>query len=161
MSGGRGLLDRGALTDAVLDHVSTQLAAATGVTVGKVPPLGDHVAPKEGGWVNGQPGSGLFVPYVVLKTGGGAPRALSPATTDPAWAMNFTFVSNGGSRAQCDWMSRALYEAVAGLKNTRFGDPAWKVINVEWSALGAMLRNDATDPPFWSVSDTVLLVCDA
>jgi hypothetical protein len=126
-----------------------------------VPPVGDHVAPAGGGWANGQPSSGIFIPYLVLKTGGGAPRALSPASTDPAWALGITLMATGGSRSQCDWMARVGYRAVRGLTQQRFGTPSWKIINVEWSSLGPMLRNDATDPPFWTVSDTITLVCDA
>lgn len=155
------MIDIGVLVDTVIEHLETVIAADPGVTSGKEPPVGDNAAPDAGGWANGQPGSGIFVPYVVLATGGSAPRALALSTYVPAWAVGFSLRSHGGSRPQCDWMARVARDAIENLKQTKFGSPVWKVINVEWAALGPMLRNDSTAPPTWSVSDTFTLVCDS
>jgi hypothetical protein len=156
-----GMIDIGVLVDTVIEHLEAVIAADPGVTAGKAPPVGDNVAPDAGGWAAGQPGSGVFVPYVVLATGGSAPRALAQSTSIPAWAVGFSLRSHGGSRQQCDWMARVARDGIAGLKGTKFGEPIWKIINVEWMGLGPMLRNDATAPASWSVNDTVTLVCDS
>jgi hypothetical protein len=51
--------------------------------------------------------------------------------------------------------------ALLGLKQQKFGSPPWKVINVEWVALGPVTRNDATSPASWGTSDTVTIVVDS
>lgn len=155
------VLDHGALTDMVLAYLATGVAANPDVTTGKEPPIGDGVAPAAGGWVDGQPGSGIFVPYVTLMSGGAAPRALSPASVVPTWAVAFELRSTGGSRSQVDWMAKVARDSLDGLKLQRFGDPSWKVVNVEWVRLGPVTRNDATAPPTWQAADTVSLICDA
>ena len=137
------------------------IAADPSVTAGKAPPVGDNVAPAEGGWADGQPGSGIFVPYLVVVTGGGAVRALGQGSVIPAFSISYSLRSHGGSRTQCDWMAKVGRDGIYGVSQVKFGDPLWKVINVEWAQLGPMLRNDSTAPASWSVSDTFLLVVDS
>jgi hypothetical protein len=155
------MIDIGALVDLVIAQLEGNVAGDPAVTdPTKAPPVGDNLAPATGGWASGQPGAGVFVPYLVLVTGGSVPRALSQDTYIPAFGVGFSLRAHGGSRPQCDWMARVGRDGVVGLKGLKFGTPAWKIINVEWVALGPMLRNDATAPPSWSVSDTLTLVCD-
>jgi hypothetical protein len=155
------MIDHGALTDLVLAHLQAQMAANPDVTAGKVPPVGDGAAPTEGGWADGQAGTGIFVPYVVLVSGGAAPFALDPGSSTPTWAVGWSLRSFGGSRKQCDWMATVAREAIGGLKKETFGTPeVWKVINTQWVSLGPVARNDSTAPPSWSVFDTVNLVAD-
>ena len=161
MSTEHRMVDTGALTDLVIAALEAAIADDASVTAGKAPPVGDNVAPAAGGWANGQPGSGVFVPYLVVVTGGGAPRAQSPGSVIPTFSVSYSLRSHGGSRAQCDWMAKVGRDGIYGVSQVKFGDPLWKVINVEWQQLGPMLRNDSTAPPSWSVSDTFLLVVDS
>lgn len=150
------MLDTGALTDDLLAHLQTALG--TGTTD---PLVGDGVAPADVGWANGQPGSGVFRPYVVLVDSGAVPRALSLQSPIPVWATNWSLRSFGGSRSQVSWMATKARRAVAGFVQHQFGsDPVWKVIGQEWSALGGATRVDATEPKGWQIFDTVSLLCD-
>lgn len=148
------MIDVGALTDAFVAELESGLATA-GLTS---PLVGDGAAPAEGGWVAGQPGSGLFRPYVVLVAGGATPRWQDPSTYTPCWAVAFSPRSYGGSRAQCDLMATAVRSCAESMAKTVFA--GWKVVNVEWGSLGATTRVDATSPPFWQAFDMVTLVCD-
>ena len=156
------MIDTGALTDLLIAHLVAAIAADPAVTdPAKPPPVGDNVAPAAGGWVDGQPGAGVYVPYLVVVTAGSAPRTLAQSTTVPAWGCGYSVRAHGGNRTQTDWMAKVGRDAIAGLKGHLFGaDPAWGIINVEWTGLGPMLRNDSTAPPSWSVADTVTLVAD-
>ena len=148
------MIDTGALTDVFLDSMSLALdTAGFSATL-----VGDGTAPAEGGWVAGQPGSGLFRPYVVLVSGGAAPRWQTPASYTPCWAVAFSLRSYGGSRPQCDLMATAARGCADAMGKTEFA--SWKVVNVEWGSLGATTRVDAASPPFWQAFDMVTLVCD-
>lgn len=151
------MIDLGALTDAVLSSVEASLASS-GLTD---PLVGDGVAPSLGGWIDGQPGSGLFRPYVVIMCSGAVPRYGTPASYTPSWAVAFALRSFGGSRPQADLIAGYARDCVASLGKTAFGvAEEWKVINVEWGSLGATVRVDATAPAFWQAFDAFTLVCD-
>jgi len=153
------MIDHGALTDLVLETLAAAVAANPDVTTGKEPPIGDGVAPAGGGWVEGQPGNGVFVPYGVLASGGGAPRALDLGGHVPGFAIGFSLRAHGGSRSQCDWMATVLRSSIEGLSHQTFGADPWKIINIEWPTLGPVSRVDAVAPPFWQVFDTFNLIC--
>lgn len=150
------MMDHGALTDALLAHLTTELG--TGSTD---PLVGDGEKPETPcGWLDGQPGFAVFRPYVVLVSAGAVPRALGIDGPLPTWAVNWSLRSFGGSRDQCDQMATKARRAVAGFTQSKFGDaPQWKVAGTEWPALGAVTRVDATKPAFWQVFDTVTLLC--
>jgi hypothetical protein len=153
------MFDHGALTDLIIFTLGEQMALATDPN--PPPYVGDGVAPNEGGWAEGQPGKGVFVPYVTVVSGGSAPRALGVNSHVPAWAVGFSLRGAGGSRKQVDWVGTTYRRALLGLKQQKFGSPPWKVINVEWVALGPVTRNDATSPASWGTSDTVTIVVDS
>ena len=151
------MMDHGALVDAFLAHLS--VTVALGFTVGSEPLVGDGVAPVDGGWVNGQPDSGVFRPYSVLVDAGSSPRAADLALSFPgAWTCGWSVRSFGGSRKQCDWMATRARAAVDGMGRTVFGEDPWTVIGTEWSSLGSVVRIDSTNPPFWQVYDTLSLI---
>ena len=144
------LIDTGALTDLVLAHLGTANVL-----------VGDGVAPAEGGWLSGQPGAGVFRPYATLVVTGGVPAALGLDSDFPAWAVGFSLRSFGGSRSQCDAQAALARGAMEGLQQETFGAAAWVIAGVQWQALGAMVRVDASSPPFWQVFDTLALVCSS
>ena len=146
--------NHGALTDALFASLQTSLGTSP------VDPLvGDGVAPAGGGWLEGQPGDGVFRPYCVLVSAGASTRGMSIATYEPVvWTVGFSLRSFGGSRVQCDRMADRARNVVAGIVGTSFGQPSWRVISVEWQSLGPVVRVDSTSPAFWQVFDSVSLV---
>lgn len=148
------MLDHGLLTDLVLAHLESQVAGL--VDSPALPLVGDGVAPDGGGWLEGQPGAGVFRPYVVVASAGAVPRYLDVSSFDPDWGVGFSLRSYGGSRKQCDWMATLSRRAVAGVASLAVGE--WRVIGVEWGTLGPVSRVDATSPPFWQSFDSVSLV---
>jgi len=145
---------RSVLTTKVISHLVMTLAPA-GIQVGR------GMAPPEGGWTQGQPGEGTFVPYVTLKTG----TATTPAgMSDPvgrsrnSWEVGYVLTSTGALESQADDVGdqvRAAITALQGPFSLRGVD--WVLQQVRTPRLGATTRNDSTDPPFWDVSDDVSL----
>jgi hypothetical protein len=148
------MLDHGLLTDLVISHLEDRIAAL--VSSSALPLVGDGVAPDGGGWLEGQPGQGVFRPYVVVASGGASPRYQNLSTFEPNWGANYSLRSFGGSRKQCDWMATISRQAIEGMVPTAVG--TWQVIGLEWGSLGPVSRVDATAPPFWQVFDSVSLV---
>lgn len=144
------MIDVGALTEMLLEHLRDGSDAL----------VGDGIAPKEGGWLQGQPNKDVFRPYLVLVSQGASPRENTPWTgTDPAWAVTWSLRSFGGSRKQADWVALAGRAAVAGITKRTFGTDEHKVHALEWGGLGSVNRIDSVDPPFWQIFDTFTLVC--
>jgi hypothetical protein len=146
--------DHGALTDAFLTSLQTGLGSSS-----TDPLVGDALAPAAGGWLEGQPGDGVFRPYVVLASGGAAVRGPGLASYDPLiWTVSFSLRSFGGSRSQTDRMAHRARGVTSQIAGATFGSPAWSVISVEWQGLGPVVRVDAVNPPYWQIFDTVSLV---
>jgi hypothetical protein len=148
------MLDHGLLTDLVIAHLESSISSI--VSSSSVPLVGDGLAPDNGGWIQGQPGDGVFRPYVVLASGGAAPRYPDLHSFDPQWAVSYSLRSFGGSRKQCDWMATLSRKSINGIVTTQVAE--WSVIGLEWGSLGPVSRVDSTAPPFWQVYDNVSLV---
>jgi hypothetical protein len=145
------MIDSGALTDLVLEHLSVQTEVV----------IGDNAAPINVGWLKGQPNQNVFKPYAVLITSGGNVREQANFTgIDPTWAVTWSLRTFGGSRKQVDWAAFVVRQALEGLMKQTFGsDPVYKIHAVEWQSLGSVNRLDTTDPPFWQIYDTFVTVC--
>lgn len=147
------MIELGALTDLVLEHVADE----TGQLVG------DGIAPPEGGWISGQPNAGVFAPYLVLASVGTVPRfsSLDDLTTAIlSWEVSFQMRGYGGSRTQVDWVMTLGRSALEGLTHQTFGeDDTYRIKATDWKSLGATTRNDSVDPPFWQVADTLYFLC--
>lgn len=146
------LFARGALTDWLIGQLTDGLADK-GILVG------DAVAPKAGGWTGSQPGQGNFVSYVVLSTGAAQPASRMPLAEPDAddWAASYTLRAVGAMRQQCDWtadQARLIWGQLPVLV-LPLGPSSWKVYQGQVTAMGEVRRNDATDPPYWEVSDTL------
>lgn len=118
--------------------------------------VGDHVAPKEGGWVQGQPGTSAFVPYTVVFTG---PVTITQSTFMPGGydaRMTITTRSFGATREQADSISYLVREALAEKKPDAGGFRT----NLLWPTnIGAADRLDDVDPKMWRVVDTFSAEC--
>lgn len=147
------MIELGALTDLTIDH----LQDITGQLIG------DGVAPAEGGWVAGQPNSGAFAPYLVIISGGAAPRfsALDDLSTAIlSWEVTYQMRGYGGSRAQVDWIMSVGRAALEGMTHSAFGSSdTYRIKATDWKTLGATARNDSVDPPYWQVVDTFYFLC--
>lgn len=146
---------RSVLTSLVVDHLANTLAEAE-ILVGR------GIAPLAGGWENGQPGVGRFFSYVTLKTG----TATTPAAGEPArmgnartsWDVSYTLTSVGALESHADDIADQVRATVVALPKTfTLRGIAWKLQQVRTPILGAVIRNDSTDPPFWEVTDVVSL----
>lgn len=147
------IFSRGPLTDAILDHLEAALDTALGILVG------DGIAPVGGGWSGGQPGEGDFVPYVVLST-----MPASKGFTDPvpggdtSWRAGYSLRCVGALRSQCDWVADKSRQAMVLYKPKTIDlDGDWRVLKTSYDTLGAVTRNDSTDPPYWELLDTATL----
>jgi len=147
------MMEMGSLTELVIDHV----ADISGQLVG------DGIAPAEGGWVSGQPNSGIFAPYLVIVSTGAAPRYSSMddlTTAILTWEVSYQMRGYGGSRAQVDWVMTVGRSALEGLTHSVFGvHDTYRIKATDWKSLGATVRNDAVDPPYWQVADSFYFLC--
>ena len=138
------MLDHGALTDYVLAALTAGIAA--NVTGSALPLVGDGVAPADGGWIHGQPGDGVFRPYVALVSGGASPINEHLDSFNPDWSVTFSLRSFGGSRKQCDWMATLMRGLIAGLAHHTVG--SWSIIGIRWGSWGPV-RSRWRCAPCW------------
>lgn len=141
------------LSDWVLATVSTSVGF----------PVGDNVAPRTGGWVQGKPNVGKFTPYAVLSGQGGTPAQSPLGASKEDWDTTFGLGSYGGTRDQAEWVSDWMKGAMCALNHQAVdlalpGQQApvdWKVIQVVYRSFGGVERIDTVDPPYWQVRDIV------
>lgn len=140
-------LARRALTSILLDKL-----AETGK------PVGDAVAPKDGGWI-GQPNKdgSNFVPYVVLIPGAANVSSGPIGDTQADWQCAYTIISFGVNRQQCEWMADSARAAAVTLDRTTVmlnGD-GYAVQQARETVIGPVQRVDATEPAFYGQSDAI------
>jgi hypothetical protein len=152
------VLDHPSLVDAIETALTAGIAAE--VTSSQKPLVDRGQAPKAGGWVAGQPGRGVFRPYVVIVAGDSVPRHPAP-TSYPDWASGFSLRSFGGSFDQANWMATLIRRIAPTLKGIQYAAGDWEIIALEWGSLGGPIRNDASDPPLWQVFDSLTYVSAA
>lgn len=111
--------------------------------------MGDNVAPEEGGWVDGQPQSGLFRPYSVLMLGQSSP---SEDLCEPSeWRVQFSLRHYGGSRRQLSAQAnRARIEMILPWVGTSYVS-----MHSHLPSLGSVQRVDSVDPPYWQIYDAL------
>jgi hypothetical protein len=143
---------RGLLTGALVTHL-VPLLAVDDIFVGR------GIAPPEGGWASGQPGTSAFVGYTVIKTGKAVlleTEALGRAVM--GWKCFYQFSSSGGNDSHADDVGDRLRVALTTLPDTfTLRGVEWTRQKTEFSELGATVSSTAVDPPFWSVTDAVSL----
>lgn len=124
--------------------------------------VGDGIKPEGSGWLDGDPNSGVFAPYGVITFGGAQIRdasVLSYAEGVRAWQATWRLTYYGASRSQADLLAGKLRRAVSDLLGQVAG--GYKITGARWGSLGAMIRDDSTNPALWSVSDSLILMLDA
>lgn len=122
-------------------------------------PVGDGVAPAEGGWRLGQPNVDVFVPYAVVSSAGVTRSLTELCSNGRTWDCQFSLRYHGGSRKQADWAATSGRRQFDKVCVSDFAEDAvrWRVFGLSWSSLGGVQRVDQTDPPFWSVQDVAVL----
>lgn len=122
--------------------------------------VGDGVAPLDGGWEDGQPGVGEFVPYITVAGGTAVAGRETTMGTDYAdWRVTYELRATAASRRQVDATGDQAVDILAARRGTRvrLEDADWKIVDVRMPVLGSPSRNDTTDPPYWEAADTVEL----
>lgn len=153
------MINVGALTDLVIEYLRDQTNQL----------IGDSLPPEGGGWLNGQPNTGVFVPYITVNGQGAEQRFSSLDTLDKAilsWEVRYHLHGHGGSRSQADWIAHEGRAATPGMTGLVFGenDPsgdnnAYRIIATDLKSVSPTTRNMSVDPPFWTVVDTFTFVC--
>lgn len=123
--------------------------------------LGDGIAPEGAGWLSGQPGTGRFVPYGVLKTLSASPtRQQSVRDPGGAWDFPYQITGWGTLREQADYINDVLTTAAGAIGKVRGDDspvPGFGIAMVVVTALGPVDRTDQVSPPLWTRTDSILL----
>lgn len=145
------ILRRGKFTDVLLDYVRMHLASPV--------QLGDNEQPSAGGWTGEQPGTGQYTPWVSITTGPSTPNLTETLArrTGSSWRLVYFVRAAGGNRPQADYaadQARALLSALHHMV-INDGHQNWKVQKTAYVTLGAIERNDATDPPTFELADTL------
>lgn len=152
------MINVGALTDLVLDYLRDTTQQL----------VGDSLAPDGGGWLNGQPNSGVFVPYITLNGQGATQKFSSLDTLETAilsWEATYRLHGHGGSRSQADWIAHMGRTACVGMTGLFFGDDnvgdlnSYRIIATDLKSVSPTTRNMSVDPPIWTVVDTFTFVC--
>lgn len=144
------MLDRSELT-----RIFIERASSSGVLVG------DHIAPKEGGWSEGQPGVGEYRAYAVVKAMNVRINPSSMCVGQYDCTATYTVSCFGTTRVQADVTSMLVREAF--LKEPfRLDVPNGMRVNLIWcTGIGASDRIDESDPKAWRVVDTYSVECVA
>lgn len=160
------ILRRGLFTDKLIDLLTDDndylLAGATATNV----LLGDGSPPEAGGWTGDQAGKGQFKPYVVLSTGPGRHNLPEPLSRgkDSSWALTYQLRGVGANRQQADYACDVARPIFSNLAKQAFlvgvGNAPWHILKSEYTALGPVTRNDATDPPLWECVDSLEIWLD-
>lgn len=136
------MFNRGALTDQILAH----LRSATSV------PIGDHLAPDEGGWSTGQPNVGEFTAYAVLVSGGVLVTPTGLCTLCFDHRATYTVRTFGALRVQTDQIAQIIREAFLSCPVQEIGSYKSRLF---WcNQIGAVERINSNDPAAWRESDT-------
>ena len=145
------MIDIGKLTDQLIGSMSQSSGQA----------IGDGIRPDSVGWMDGQPNTGVFIPYGVMAFQGAVPRDVTIRFSEQirAWTTTWRLSYYGAARQQCDWVATQIRDTLDNAIGQEFG--LYKVTGVSWRSLGSMDRLDEIDPPLWTMTDTFTLSCDA
>jgi hypothetical protein len=151
-------IERHLVTKALLAYLGPELEAIDVL-------LGRGTAPQSGGWQNGgQPGTGTFLPYAVLKTG----MATSPAAGErdnlamyrTSWELTYQVATHHRLDSLVDETAYSVRQVVLGFPRADelvLDGVAWTVQRISVPRLGPTVQDRSTDPPHWQVDDDVSL----
>jgi hypothetical protein len=143
------VIEVGRLTEALITHLQVQTSPAL--------VIGDGIAPREGGWQQGQPNVHVFRPYAVVITGPATmarPDRVAPNGSE--WSVSYSVRTFAGSPSQLRTYYQRVRNAVDTFNKVLFGaDDAFKVVHAQFEQLGSETRDDSVDPPYWQVFDAV------
>ena len=150
MSGPTPPIARSLLTEALVLHLAAAL-------IGDNVYVGRGLAPAAGGWSAGQPGSGAFIGYVVVKTGVATTLEPDPIGRNMmSWKCGYSLTSHGATEAHADDVAdRARVAMMSFPTGLTLRGVLWGLQKVDIPQLGATSMSTAVDPPFWSVTDPV------
>lgn len=142
-------IDRAALTKHVFDTLKDNVADVL---------FGRGIAPPSGGWPEGKPHTGAWVDYAVLKTGAattpapGAPEAIGRPRV--SWLAAYQVTSHGTSDSDVDDLAQKIRDVIPRLHGpVELDGVDWEIDQVLVPRLGAVERDDSTEPAHWRVTD--------
>lgn len=150
-------IKRSLLTSAIVAFMGPALADA-GVLFGR------GTAPPKGGWPDGTPGKGVFVPYVVIKAGpatvpaSGEREALGAMRT--SWNLTYQMTTHHSAESKVDTAADVVRETIIGFSRGEdivLDGVAWVLQKIDVPRLGATTPTRATNPAHWQVTDDVSL----
>jgi hypothetical protein len=122
-------------------------------------PVGLAIKPEEGGWVQGSPpGPGsTFAPYAVLVPNGASVSSGPVSDSNADWRLPYTVTAYGVTGEQAERLADRCRLAVAGIVKTTISvtTGSYKVQKVGLSTIGQVTRQDQTEPPFYTQTDTI------
>jgi len=137
--------DRSSAIDLVVQTIS-----AAGISVG------DHIAPPDAGWSQGQPGSGTFTAYTVVFAMQSQVRPTTLCVKGYEIGLVLQTRTFGANRSQADHIAAKVREALHGIT---VEIPGFKANPLWCSAIGAVDRMDDTDPKMWRINDSYTADC--
>lgn len=154
-------IDTGGFTDMLLERVTAILEnSPTPVLVG------DGIAPHGGGWTEGQPGKGSFIPYMTVVFVGGTAQTSGLVQGDRDWMLGYSIKGFHATRKSLDSMMLLVRDSLAAvtvgnkLDHPLIGDKdQWQVLKVHYDNLGSVQRVDSVNPPYWQAFDAIRLEC--
>lgn len=152
------IVRRGKFTDLLLADI---IANTPSPTI-----WGDGEAPESGGWTGQQPGKGTFTPYQFLETMAAVPNMAETLARrhEASWRLMYAVTGVGATRNQCEAaldVTRAYLSALHGKVYAAGQDSeVFKVQQSSYMQLGAVSRDDGTDPATWECRDTLEIWID-
>lgn len=143
------LIERGRVTDALVEGLRTVLEPTLLV--------GDGQVPNAAGWPGGQPGVGNFVASVTVRTMPGTPNFRDDLRSrHTSWSLGYSLRTIGGARQQADAMADLVRAAVVGLA---VSVPGWSLTGMLFQVLAPVVAGSG-DHPTYEVDDTVQVLMD-
>lgn len=141
--------------------MSEVVSWALGVLGGASPNVlvGDHEAPRQGGWSDGDPNVGLYTPYYVVRFMGGQSQDSVFTAACRDWRLTLQVAAYGVSRSQAtDLLSDAGDLLVAGVRVFQQVTPGFRLAQAVPVSLTAVGHEKTVNPHVWSCRMSV--ACD-
>ena len=146
------MIAAGEVTTFLLEHLIAEAAKPECPFPGTM--IGDGVAPERAGWPAGQPNTGVFIPYLVLKAAGtittttGVPLCDSTGVIFP---VNYQLVAYHNTRTDSDTLAEWSRTAVRADKGDYvIADLTVRMRQAAIDSMALATRDDSTFPKLWS-----------
>lgn len=145
------LMDRGKLTDAFVAHMKATVPTAIAL-------VGDGAEEPAAGWPGGNVNQGLYVASVVVSTGDATPFSRDGINSrHTSWQASYGLRSIGAARQQADAVADVARAAAIAFSASTADIGGFTIMDVVFTRLAPVTRNDSTDPPIWQLDDNLTI----